>query len=58
MYYIVIRKNVVKQIGVFILNLTSKTEIWNDIRSFIKGLFIPNYLIWIFPSHITFFVSQ
>lgn len=28
----------VKQIGIFILNLTSKTEIWNDIRSLIKGL--------------------
>lgn len=32
------KKKMVKQIGVFILNLTSKTEIWNDIRSFIKGL--------------------
>lgn len=28
----------VKQIGIFILNLTSKTEIWNDIRPLIKGL--------------------
>ena len=38
MYDILIGKKIVKQTGVFILNLASETEIWNYIRPLIKGL--------------------